>query len=29
MALILTEEQKMLKDSATEFLTAKAPVIKM
>ena len=29
MALILTEEQKMLKDSATELLTAKAPVIKM
>ena len=29
MALIITEEQKMLKDSATELLSAKSPVIKM
>ena len=29
MALIITEEQKMLKDSASEFLIAKAPVSQM
>ena len=29
MALIITEEQKMLKDSATELLSAKAPISQM
>ncbi len=29
MALIITEEQKMLKDSASELLIAKAPVSQM
>ena len=29
MALILTEEQKMLKDSAKELLATKSPVSKM
>ena len=29
MALIITEEQKMLKDSATELLIAKAPISQM
>ena len=29
MALIITEEQKMLKDSATELLSTKAPISQM
>ena len=29
MALIITEEQKMLKDSASELLMTKAPISQM